>query len=159
MYQFALMTPILLFLWYPHRKHTTPFEWRWGILLISVFLAIADWIYFYTLSFPDSMISIVSMIRRSSVLVIFAAGALLLSNPETDVTIYGHTDNKGTRAVNQRISKERATAVANYLVGQGVQRNRLTIEGLAFDQPVASNETADGRAQNRRVEIYITARC
>lgn len=83
--------------------------------------------------------------------------ASLRSNPETDVTIYGHTDNKGTRAVNQRISKERATAVANYLVGQGVQRNRLTIEGLAFNQPVASNETADGRAQNRRVEIYITA--
>ncbi|RRD75643.1 DMT family transporter [Tannerella forsythia] len=77
-YQFALMTPILLFLWYPSRKRTTPFEWRWGILLISVFLAMADWIYFYALSFPDSMISIVSMIRRSSVLVTFAAGALLL---------------------------------------------------------------------------------
>lgn len=77
-YQFALMTPILLFLWYPHRKRTTPFEWRWGILLISLFLAVADWIYFYALSFPDSMISIVSMIRRSSVLVTFAAGALLL---------------------------------------------------------------------------------
>ena len=75
----------------------------------------------------------------------------------TNVTIYGHTDNTGTRAVNERISKERADAVANFLVGQGISRSRLTTEGLAFDQPVADNSTAEGRAQNRRVEIYITA--
>ena len=79
----------------------------------------------------------------------------LKNSPDTDVTIYGHTDNTGTRAVNERISKERADAVANFLVGQGI--SRLTTEGLAFDQPVADNSTAEGRAQNRRVEIYITA--
>ena len=79
----------------------------------------------------------------------------LKNSPDTDVTIYGHTDN--TRAVNERISKERADAVANFLVGQGISRSRLTTEGLAFDQPVADNSTAEGRAQNRRVEIYITA--
>ena len=78
----------------------------------------------------------------------------LKNSPDTDVTIYGHTDNTGTRAVNERISKERADAVANFLVGS---RSRLTTEGLAFDQPVADNSTAEGRAQNRRVEIYITA--
>ena len=79
----------------------------------------------------------------------------LKNSPDTDVTIYGHTDNTG--AVNERISKERADAVANFLVGQGISRSRLTTEGLAFDQPVADNSTAEGRAQNRRVEIYITA--
>lgn len=81
----------------------------------------------------------------------------LKNSPDTDITIYGHTDNTGTRAVNERISKERADAVANYLVGQGISRSRITTEGLAFDQPVADNSTAEGRAQNRRVEVYITA--
>ena len=70
---------------------------------------------------------------------------------------YGHTDNTGSRAVNERISKERAEAVANFLVGQGISRSRITTEGLAYDQPVADNNTAEGRAQNRRVEVYITA--
>lgn len=81
----------------------------------------------------------------------------LKNSPDTDVTIYGHTDNTGTRAVNERVSKERADAVANYLVGQGISRSRIKTEGLAYDQPVADNSTAAGRAQNRRVEVYITA--
>ena len=75
-YQCGIMLLILLFLWYPRRKETTPFVWRWNIVFISVFICLADWIYFYALSFPDSMISIISMIRRSNVLVTFAAGAL-----------------------------------------------------------------------------------
>ena len=75
-YQCFIMSFILLFLWYPHRKETTPFEWRWNIPFISLFLCIAAWVYFYALTDPDSMISIVSMIRRSNVLVTFAAGAL-----------------------------------------------------------------------------------
>lgn len=74
-YQCLMMLLILFLLWYPRRKHTTPFVWHWNIVLISVFLCIADWVYFYALSFPDSMISVVSMIRRSNVLVTFAAGA------------------------------------------------------------------------------------
>lgn len=81
----------------------------------------------------------------------------LLNNPDTDVSIYGHTDNTGSRATNERLSAERAQAVANYLSGNGVQRARMTTEGLAYDYPVASNDTAAGRQQNRRVEIYITA--
>ena len=75
-YQLAIMSVVLLTLWYPNRKKTTPFQWRWNIIFISVFLCMADWIYFYALTFPDSMISIVSMVRRSSVLVTFTAGAL-----------------------------------------------------------------------------------
>lgn len=75
-YQCAIMAAILLLLWYPTRKRTTPFEWRWNIIFISVFLCVADWVYFYALTFPDSMISIVSMVRRSNVLVTFVAGAL-----------------------------------------------------------------------------------
>ena len=76
LYQLAIMTVILLTLWYPHRRKSTPFQWRWNIIFISLFLCVADWIYFYALTFPDSMISIVSMVRRSSVLVTFTAGAL-----------------------------------------------------------------------------------
>ena len=84
--------------------------------------------------------------------------ALSLQNtPDTDVTIYGHTDNTGTRAVNERLSAERANSVANYLVSQGINRGRIKTEGLAYDQPVADNSTAEGRAQNRRVEVYISA--
>jgi len=75
-YQCFIMLLVLFLLWYPRRENSTPFIWKWNIIFISVFLIIADWIYFYALSFPDSMISIVSMIRRSNVLVTFAAGAL-----------------------------------------------------------------------------------
>ena len=101
-----------------------------------------------------------SAVCRKAGIPLYMDGARLgyaLASPDTDVTIYGHTDNTGTRAVNERISKERADAVANFLVGQGISRSRLTTEGLAFFQPVADNSTAEGRAQNRRVEIYITA--
>lgn len=83
--------------------------------------------------------------------------ASLKNSPDTDVTIYGHTDNTGSRAINEKLSKERAEAVANFLVGNGVSRARITTEGLAYDQPVADNSTAEGRAKNRRVEVYITA--
>lgn len=76
LYQCMMMLPILLFIWYPRRKSTTPFVWHWNIVFISIFLCLADWIYFYALSDPDSMISIVSMVRRSNVLVTFMAGAL-----------------------------------------------------------------------------------
>ncbi|MDR3194563.1 MAG: DMT family transporter [Tannerella sp.] len=75
-YQLLIMAAILRWLWYPHRRRTTPFEWKWSIVCISLFLAVADWIYFYALNKPDSMISIVSMIRRSNVLVTFMAGAV-----------------------------------------------------------------------------------
>lgn len=77
-YQMGIMFFILMILWYPKRKETTPFVWRNSIFFISLFLTLADFVYFYALSYPDSMISIISMVRRSSVVVSFIGGALLL---------------------------------------------------------------------------------
>ena len=76
-YQVLIMCPILALLWWPKRKTTTPFRWDWTIILISIFLCAADFVYFYALSYEDSMISIVSMVRRGSVVVSFLFGALL----------------------------------------------------------------------------------
>lgn len=76
-YQCILMAVIMLVLWYPKRKSNTPFRWRWSILLVSAFLTIADFVYFYALTDSDALISIVSMVRRSSVLVSFAGGVIL----------------------------------------------------------------------------------
>lgn len=76
-YQLFMMGIALLLLWLPGRKNSTPFHWRWSILLISLFLCAADFAYFYALTFDDSMISIVSMIRRGSVLVSFGFGAMV----------------------------------------------------------------------------------
>ncbi len=76
-YQAVMMLITLLFLWYPHRRQTTPFRWRWSIVLISLFLSAADYVYFYSLSMDGAMISVVSMVRRSSVIVSFLLGAML----------------------------------------------------------------------------------
>ena len=76
-YQFFMMAAMLLFLWWPTRKNTTPFKWHWGIPLISVFLSCADFVYFYALGLDGAMISIVSMIRRGSVIVSFLCGAVI----------------------------------------------------------------------------------
>ena len=76
-YQLALMTVILFTLWWPTRKRTTPFQWKWPIIFIAVFLTLADYAYFVSLAQSASMVSIVSMIRRSSVIVSFLCGALL----------------------------------------------------------------------------------
>ena len=81
----------------------------------------------------------------------------LKQNPLTDVQILGFTDNTGSYAVNEKLSNERASAVLTYLVNSGVSPTRLTAKGIPMADYVASNETAAGRAQNRRVEIYITA--
>jgi transporter family protein len=75
-YQVFIMCPIILLLWMPKRKESTPFRWTWTIIFISIFLSAADFAYFYALSYDDSMISIVSMVRRGSVLVSFTFGAL-----------------------------------------------------------------------------------
>lgn len=77
-YQCFMMLIMLLVIWYPKRKASTAFHWHWGIILISVFLSAADFVYFYALSFSDAMISIVSMVRRGSVIVSFLFGAMLL---------------------------------------------------------------------------------
>lgn len=79
------------------------------------------------------------------------------ANPNTDIKVLGFTDNTGSFAVNEKLSNERASAVLTYLVNSGVQPNRISAQGIPMADYVASNETAAGRAQNRRVEIYITA--
>lgn len=76
---------------------------------------------------------------------------------DTDITVYGHTDNVGTEAANQKVSDQRADAVAKYLNKNGIANERITAKGMSFTMPVADNATDEGRAQNRRVEIYITA--
>lgn len=81
----------------------------------------------------------------------------LINNPETNVQVFGFTDNTGGMAVNQRISDGRADAVRNYLINSGVSGSRITAQGIAMADYIASNATAEGRAQNRRVEVYITA--
>lgn len=77
-YQAIIMAFITYFLWYPTRKNTTPFQFRWSIPLIALFLMSADFTYFYALSFEDSLISIVGTIRRSGVIVPFMYGAFVL---------------------------------------------------------------------------------
>lgn len=76
-YQMGMMLAMLLLLWMPVRHKTTPFHWNWAIIGISIFLCAADFVYFYALSLPGAMISIVSMVRRGSVLVSFGFGALV----------------------------------------------------------------------------------
>lgn len=83
---------------------------------------------------------------------------ILKNNPTMDIAIYGYTDNVGTFEANQTVSTKRAQAVENFLRSQGVPGNQFKyVEGKGWTDPVASNETEAGRAQNRRVEIYMYA--
>ena len=82
---------------------------------------------------------------------------VLKNNPDTNINIYGHTDSIGTDAVNLRISSQRAAAVKNYFVANGISASRMFTEGLGKSSPIASNDTDAGRAKNRRVEFAITA--
>nr|WP_288281759.1 DMT family transporter [uncultured Prevotella sp.] len=75
-YQCFMMLVMLLLLWWPKHNQTTPFHWDWAIIGVSVFLSTADFMYFYSLSLPEAMISIVSMVRRGSVIVSFLCGAM-----------------------------------------------------------------------------------
>lgn len=81
----------------------------------------------------------------------------LKENPLTDVVIGGYTDNTGTMEANTRVANARANAVKTFLEGDGIAAARIKAEGFPMQDYVASNETAEGRAQNRRVEIYIYA--
>lgn len=76
---------------------------------------------------------------------------------KTTIEVKGYTDNVGSSSYNQRLSQQRAASVANYLSGQGVSRTRLQTRGYGMSNPIASNSTDAGRAQNRRVEIRINA--
>jgi outer membrane protein OmpA-like peptidoglycan-associated protein len=82
-----------------------------------------------------------------------AVASSLVANEEIKVQVGGHTDNTGSAAVNKRLSAARAEAVRQYLISKGVSADRLTAAGYGPSKPVASNKTAAGRAQNRRVEL------
>ncbi len=79
------------------------------------------------------------------------------SYPDTDIVIYGYTDSTGPADYNLTLSGQRADAVKNYLIGKGLSTSRFKTTGMGIADPIASNETVDGRAQNRRVEFAITA--
>ena len=78
-YQMIIMTIICGLLWYPKRKTTTPFTWRWTILLISIFICIGDFAYYTSLNDPDSLISVVSLVRRSSVIISFICAVIFFN--------------------------------------------------------------------------------
>lgn len=79
----------------------------------------------------------------------------LIQYPNSVIQIVGHTDNTGSAAYNQDLSERRARAVASTLISNGVPSNRVSSYGVGLSQPIASNNTAEGRAQNRRVDIVI----
>ena len=76
-YQMVIMALVCGLIWWPSRHRGTPFRWKWSILLISIFICLADFAYFTALSDPDSMISVVSLVRRSSVIISFACGVII----------------------------------------------------------------------------------
>lgn len=79
----------------------------------------------------------------------------LNANPVTSVAIVGHTDSTGSDAVNNPLSLDRANSARDYLIARGVAVNRFSTEGRGSREPVADNGTAEGRAKNRRIEIYV----
>jgi OmpA-OmpF porin, OOP family len=81
---------------------------------------------------------------------------ILKDNPQLKMSIDGHTDNVGTDASNQKLSENRAGAVKNYLIKQGIEESRLIVTGHGESEPIADNKTADGRQKNRRVEMKLS---
>lgn len=82
---------------------------------------------------------------------------ILKEYPDTNIEIQGHTDSKGSDSYNMSLSEKRAQSVATYLRGRGIASNRITTRGYGETAPVATNDTEDGRSQNRRVDFLITA--
>ena len=76
-------------------------------------------------------------------------------NPDVKISITGHTDNVGTQAYNLNLSQERARSVVNHLLSEGIAAIRVSYKGMGFSEPVADNDTEEGRAQNRRTELLI----
>jgi len=96
-----------------------------------------------------------SKIRRRSYPVLSQVHAVMTSNPKIKIRIEGHTDSRGGRRYNRRLSQRRANAVKRHLVKKGIAANRLTARGFGPDRPIASNRTRKGRSKNRRVEFHI----
>ena len=98
-----------------------------------------------------------AMLRPTSETDITKMAAILQKYPDTNVLIEGHTDNTGSDAINQPLSQRRAQAVATSTIAKGVSSSRVTTQGYGSTQPVADNNTAEGKQANRRVEVAIYA--
>jgi outer membrane protein OmpA-like peptidoglycan-associated protein len=83
------------------------------------------------------------------------ADALMQGDPRSTIVVEGHTDSKGSATLNDALSLKRAEAVRTYLITRGMPRDRIEAEGFGFSRPIADNSTAEGRANNRRVEIVV----
>jgi outer membrane protein OmpA-like peptidoglycan-associated protein len=94
-------------------------------------------------------------LMKDSEVILFRAHRALMANPDIHIVITGHTDNIGNKESNQTLSLERAQTVRNWLVERGVTSSRLRTVGRGQNEPVATNETEDGRAQNRRMEFFV----
>lgn len=101
--------------------------------------------------FNKSDLSVAAMTNLAKAIEVFK------KYPDTNIEVQGHTDNKGSDKYNMRLSTERATNVRNYLEHNGVAASRLTVKAFGESAPKYDNNTADGQAQNRRVEFLITA--
>jgi len=97
-------------------------------------------------------------LRPEGFVILDKAAALLQQHERVVVEVAGHTDSIGTEAYNQGLSERRATTVKDYLVSKGIKASRMTVKGYGEAQPVASNDTEEGRAMNRRVELIVLDR-
>jgi outer membrane protein OmpA-like peptidoglycan-associated protein len=112
---------------------------------------------FLTVNMPQDLLFATSSAALEPTLQrdIRAVGAQLLKYPNSNIEVIGHTDNTGSAAYNQDLSQRRAVSVANVLRDSGVPNARISAFGRGEEQPIATNLTPEGRAQNRRVEIII----
>ncbi len=97
------------------------------------------------------------VIKKSSYADLDRLVAILKKHPEVKARVEGHTDNTGNEAKNMTLSKTRAKSVADYLVGHGEPADHISSEGFGITKPVATNDTKEGRAKNRRVEIVVSS--
>jgi outer membrane protein OmpA-like peptidoglycan-associated protein len=89
--------------------------------------------------------------------VLNSVGAVLYKYKDTRIRVIGHTDSTGAADYNYNLSNRRASSVANFLASHGLDQGRIISQGMGPDQPIADNNTEQGRAQNRRVELEIVA--
>lgn len=97
------------------------------------------------------------MLQSQSVVNLKKFAEIVTKYEDTNILVEGHTDSSGSDAHNQKLSEQRSQSVAMLLTALDVDKSRLTIKGYGESQPIASNETTEGRAVNRRVEIAIVA--
>ena len=94
-----------------------------------------------------------STIKRNSYQEMENVLVVMKANPDVKLEIQGYTDNKGSAEKNKELSEKRAHAVMRYFLSKGIKKNRLTAKGFGIENPVASNDTPEGCAKNRRVEL------